>query len=74
MKISLAPHPTGKEIAAYLSNHLEGVGILGWTVSVTKEEESATQNPDGTSAPSLGDTASPSNEQNFITRDLPNVD
>lgn len=74
MRISLGSHSSGREIAAYLSSHLDDVGIFGWTVSVTKEEESATQNPNGTSAPSLGDTASPSNEQTFIARDLPDVD
>lgn len=68
------PQASGNEVAAYLSDHLDEAGIFGWTVSVTKEEESATQNPDGSSAPSVGDTATPLNLENFITREVPDVD
>ncbi len=69
------PNPPGPdadapELSAYLGDHLYNLGIYGWTVSLTRNGESATQGPDGSPEPTVGSNEAPGNDETFILRPI----
>jgi hypothetical protein len=63
---------SAEELAAYLSDYLDGISVYGWVISVTRGDESATQGPTGAAEPSLGDTDSPGTDDPFVLKIVPN--
>lgn len=58
------------EVAPYLAEHLNGLGIYDWLISVTRDNDSATQRPDGEVEPSLGESDSPGHSTVFEVKDV----
>jgi hypothetical protein len=71
--LSAAPSPDAEapELSAYLSEHLYDLGISGWTVTVTKDGDAATQGPDGSPEPTEGSNETPGNDDPFLLRRIP---
>lgn len=74
MAVPPSPDADAPELSAYLSEHLDEVGIYGWTVSVTKDGEAATQGPDGSPEPTEGSNEAPGDGDAFYLKPIPDDD
>jgi hypothetical protein len=69
--LSDKPGPDAKaaEVSRYLSGHLRELGVNGWTISVTRGGDSATQIPDGPLEPE-DRTEAPGGDDTFGTSEV----
>lgn len=70
MEASIDNDSPANEVAPYLSEHLNDLGIERWLVTVARDSDSATQGPNGEPEISYGDTDSPGYEAVFEVRDV----
>ncbi|WP_307957046.1 hypothetical protein [Sinomonas sp. ASV486] len=54
-----------------MSELLQSLAVYGWTVSVTKDGEAATRNPDGSPEPTEGEDEEPGSDDTFDLRRIP---